>query len=416
LDKTTQAKIHDRLELITKEVRKTISDKIDAFPNLWDANIYFRKELSSVFHNLNFLGKLFWKTHELTNGYLEVKCGMFTFSRGKYSRKYGTDPNKLTRSGSSQGPRTFHFEENVQLYLNDLPIKEPTPRHVKKAFDDDPNLKTILVICPNDKASEDDLNKSVHLDEMQPKRLSSITKASARAYTPAASRLLIFKFDPQASAFRQVSYDNMEEDLNDKVLCLLARDQYSGRTPVLANKQTLGSGALKALIDRNTKVSFYGVDKDTDSKRLDDEFNDFDKLDDFIEKKILSNKTINYVEIKFAQAHTYHVDERMLKHHDKLEPLITDKRSSFLSRLELHKSIKKLSGNDRSLLDIYESVKGEITDTTLKKFLKDNPNWDIEEVNRAYEKTYPLLGAINTYNFANIIEHVAHYVNMVDKI
>lgn len=416
LDKPTQAKIHDRIELITKEVRKTISDKIDAFPDLWQANIYYRKELSSVFQNLHFLGKLYWKNHELTNGYLEVKCGMFTFSRGKYSRKYGTDPNKLTRSGAATGPRSFHFEENVQLFINDLPIKEPTPRHVKKAFDDDPALKTILVICPNDKQTEADLNKDISLDEMKPRRLSSITKASARAYTPAAQRLLIFKFDAQAGAFRQVSYDNMEEDGNDKVLCLLGRDNYTNRAAFLANKTLLAQGALKALIEKNPKVSIYGVDKDTDSKRLDEEFSDFTKLDDFIDKKVLNNKSINYVEIKFAEKHTYDIDSRMLKYLDKLEPLITDKKSLFLERLQLHKAIEKLSGHDRSLLDIYESVKGQITDTDLKKFVTDNPNWDIQKVNKSYEGRYPLLGAINTYNLQHIIEHAAHYVNMVDKI
>jgi hypothetical protein len=174
--------------------------------------------------------------------------------------------------------------------------------------------------------------------------------------------------------------------------------------------------ALKSLMERNPKISFYGVDKDTDSKRLEEEFNDFDKLDDFIDEKVLNNKSINYVEIKFAKSHTYDVDERMLKHLDKLEPLITDKQSSFLTRLELHKSIKKLSGNDQSLLEIYESVKGEINDATLKKFIKDNPEWDIYKINGAYEKKYPLLGAINTYNMSHIIEHIAHYVNMVDKI
>jgi hypothetical protein len=199
-------------------------------------------------------------------------------------------------------------------------------------------------------------------------------------------------------------------------LCLLSRDVNAVRHAILSNKQTLGLNALKSLMERNPKISFYGVDKDTDPKRLDEEFNDFTKLDDFIEKKVLNNKNINYVEIKFANKHTYHVDERMLKHIDKLEPLITDKQSSFLTRLELHKIVKKLSGNDQSLLDIYESVKGEIKDVTLKQFLKDNPNWDIEELNRAYEKKYPLLGAINTYNFNTIVEHVAHYVNMVDKI
>lgn len=416
LDKATQTKIRERIDLITSEIRKTISDKIDAFPNLWEANIYYRKELSSVFHNLHFLGKLYWKTHELTNGYLEVKCGMFTFTRGKYSRKYGTDPNKLTRSGAAQGPRSFHFEENVQLFLNDLPIKEPTPRHVKKAFDDDPALKTILVICPNDKCTEADLNKDIHLDEMKPRRLSSITKASARAYTPPAQRLLIFKFDAQASAFRQVSYDNMEEDGNDKVLCLLGRDNYTNRAALLANKQIMGATALKALLEKNPKVSFYGVDKDTDATRVEEEFSDFDKLDAFIEKKVLNNKAINYVEIKFAEKHHYDIDGRMLKYLTNLEPLITDKHSPFLVRLELHKVIEKLSGHDRSLLEIYESVKGQITDADLSKFVKDNPNWDIQKTNRDYEKRYPLLGAINTYNFQHIIEHVAHYVNMVDKI
>lgn len=413
LDKPTQDKIRGRLEAITKEFKQKVQDKIDAYPNLWDANVYYRKELTAVFSNLHFLGKLYWKNHELTNGYVETKCPIYTFTKGKYSRRHGNDPDKLVRSiGTS-----FHFEEGSALFINDLPIKEPTPRHVKKAFEDDPKLKTLVLVCPNDKQSEDDLNKAVHLDEMLPKRLSSISKASGRAYTPPAQRLLIFKFDLAAGAFRQVSYDNMEEDTNtEKVLCLLTRDHYSNRMPVLDNKQTLGLTALKSLLERNPKASFYGVDKDTDAKRVEEEFNDFDKLDAFIDAKVLNNKTINYVEIKFAKSHTYDVDERMLKHFDKLEPLITDKQSAFLTRLELHKTVKKLSGNDQSLLEIYESVKGEINDATLKKFVKDNPNWDIYEINRAYEKKYPLLGALNTYNMSHIVEHIAHYVNMVDKI
>jgi hypothetical protein len=413
LDKPTQDKVRERLDQITKEIRQKVQDKIDAFPNLWEANVYYRKELNSVFSNLHFLGKLFWKKHELSNGYVETKCPIYTFTKGKYSRRLGSDPNKLTRSVGT----SFQFEEGSQLFINDLPIKEPTPRHVKKAFEDDPKLKTLVVVCPNDKQSEDDLNKTIHLDEMLPRKLSSVTKASSRAYTPPAQRLLIFKFDLNAGAFRQVSYDNMEEDTNsEKVLCLLTRDHYSNRMPVLANKQSLGLTALKSLLERNPKVSFYGVDKDTDANRLDEEFSDFTKLDDFIEKKVFNNKSINYVEIKFAKSHTYDVDERMIKYFDKLESLINDRQSSFLTRLELHKTVKKLSGNDQSLLEIYESVKGEITDSTLRTFLKTNPNWDIQQINKEYEKKYPLLGAINTYNMSHIVEHIAHYVNMVDKI
>lgn len=414
LDKATQDKIKDRLNEIHKEIKQRVEDKIQAFSNLWEANVYYRRELTAAFHNLNFLGALQWKGHKLHNGYMEVKCNVYTFQRGKYSRKHGTDPNKISRSGRGS---SLEFTENTKLYLNDLPIKEPTPRHVKKAFDDDLLLKHITVVCPNDKQSIDDLNKDLHLDEMAPLKLSTITKASGRTYTPPAQRLLVFKFDPVANAFRQVSYDSMEEDTNHKVLCLLTRKTYPDiREPVLANKQTLGFQSLRSLLERNSKYSFYGVDKDTDATRVEEEFSDFADLEDFIDEKVLNNKTINYVEIKFAHGHHYHVDEKMLKHYDKLEPLITSKKSDFLTRLELHKKIKKFAADDKGLLDIYESVKGAITDGVLKDFVKANPIWDIETINLNYDKKYPLLGAINTYNFSQIVDHVAHYVNMVDKI
>lgn len=412
LDKPTQDKIKATLDKITAEIKKKVDDKIDAFPDLWQANVYYRKELTNAFQNLNFLGKLSWKTHTLHTGYIELDCGVYTFQRGKYSRKHGQDPDKLTRSIGEN----LEFTETTELYLNDLPIREPTPKHVKKAFELNPALKHIQVVNPNDKMTIDDLNKKIHLDEMAPKKLSSITKATGRAYTPPASRLLVFKFDNVAGAFRQVSYDSMEEDMSSKVLCLLSRDTYpNSRQANLSNGKLLGINAMRSLLERNPKISFYGVDKDTDKVRVEEEFSDFEELADFIDEKVLNNKTINYVEIKFSQAH-YHVDERMLKHFDKLEPLITDKASPFLTRLELHKKIKKLSGNDKGLLEVYEEVKGDITDTVLEDFVKQNPEWDIEKINDNYDTRYPLLGAINTYNFSNILEHVAHYVNMVDKI
>lgn len=411
LDKPTQDKIRARLDAISKEIKQRLLDKIDAFPNLWDANVFYRRELSNAFANLNFLGKLSWKGHDLNSGYVDVKCGLFTFTKGKYSRKYGTDPNKLTRSVSHH----IQFDEHSQIYINDLPIKEPTPRHVKKAFELDPTLTNIQVVCPNGAQSEDDLNKTMFLDEMNPKRLSSITKASARAYTPPASRLLVFKFDPVQSAFRQVSYDSMEEDTNTKVLCLLGRDSYQARRAMMGTNFTSNS-SLISLHTQNQKVSFYGVDSDTDSKRVDKEFSDFEKLADYIDAKVLNNKAINYVEIKYAEEHVYNVDERMLKHIDKLGPLITNKSSSFLNRLELHAKIKKLVGSDKGLLEIYESAKGQITESVLNKFVKNNPEWDVEAVNKEYEKKYPLLVAINTYNMSHFVEHIAHYVNMVDKI
>lgn len=412
LDKPTQEKIKLRLEAIIKEIKKSTDDKINALPDLWAANLFYRKELSGAFNNLAFLGKLVWKTYELDGRYLDFDCSIYTFTRGKYSRKLGNDPNKLSRSMA----RSLQFQENAELYVNDLPIKEPTPRHVKKAFEDNPALNTMIVVCPNDKVTEAVLNKEFGLDEMKPKRLSAITKASARSYTAPSFRLLVFKFDPNAGAFRQLSYDSMDEDTNQKVLCLLTRDDYNTRNAILKTKTYLRSHELKTILDKDPKISIYGVDASVDAKRLDEEFNDFTKLDDYIDQKVLNNKSINYVEIKFAQEHVYDVDERMLRISDKLIPLINDPKSSFVERLTLHKKIKTLSNSDRGLLDIYESVNGNIKDTAIQQFLKDNPDWDIQKLNRKYAKTYPLLGAINSYNTDSLLEHFAHYVNAIDKI
>ena len=303
-----------------------------------------------------------------------------------------------------------------------MSIKDPTPKHVKKAFDDDPTLQYMQVICPDDKQSEKDLNKEIFLDEMKPKRLSSISKATGRAYTAPASRLLVFKFDGSAGAFRQVSYDSMEEDANGKVLCLLNRKSvgYNSSTfvrmPVLSSKKELDLTALRALMVRYPKISFYGVDQDTDKDRVEEEFGDFKKLDEFIDEKVLNNTSMNYVEIKFAQEHHYHVDNTMLKHLPKMQKLVEDPKSLFLTRLELHEKLRKMGGDDKGLLDIYESVKGFITDTDLKKFVKANPEWDIERINTEYTTKYPLLGALNIYQMDKVVDHLARYVNMVDKI
>jgi len=412
LDKTTQDKIKQRLDDITKEIRGRVTTKIDAFPNLWAANVYYRKELLGAFSNLEFLKKLTWKGYELHNGYISVKCNAYTFTKGKNYSYTGKDPDKITRSMNA----SIYFEEDIELYLNDLPLKEPTPRHVKKAFEDDPKLKKIQVICPNDIQSEADLNKQINLDQMQPKRLSSITKASGRNYTASASRLLVFKFDPTPNAFRQVSYDSMEEDLTDKVLCILQRDPGDGtRSVLLKNKKILPASALKSLLILNPKISLYGIDQTTEQTRIDEEFEDFQDIESFLEEKIIDNKSMNYVEIKFSQLHRYSVDENMTRLSDQLVPLIKDNKSDFLIRLNLHKKIKELSNIDEALVKIYESIKGEIDKKQISKFLSDNPEWNIEEGNAVYHKKYPILGMISTYSMHQVIQHMAHYINMVDK-
>ncbi len=413
-DKRTQDKISSTMKEVIVEIKKQVEDKLNTIPNLWDANVYYRKTLTSAFNNLQFLGQLTWKTiplHNNYNGYLEVKCGVYSFTRGKYSRKNGTDPNKLTRSVQ----HGLEFKENSQLWINDLPIKDPTPKHLKKAFDNDPKLNCIQIICPNDSQSEKDLNAEIHLDQMFPKKLSSIAKASPRTYTPAASRLLIFKFDTNACAFRQVSYDAMEEDTNSKVLCTLVRELTTVRMAFLDNNKKISNSALDALIRYNPQTSIYGLDKDTDSVRIKEEFSDFKALDTFINEKVLNN-IINYVEIKYAYRYNYHIDDNILRCEAEIRKSIKNKNSLYLTRLDVHRKFKKLNENDKSLLDIYESANGPISENDISLFLKNNADFNIENINKMYIKKYPLLGLVTNWNYWNNIEHIIQYVNLIDQI
>lgn len=413
LDQQTQDKIKKRLDVILQEIKQKVVDKINSFPDLWTANVYYRKELRAAFNNISFLGNLFWNKVPLNDTYVSTTCSTYHFSRGKYSRKHGTDPNKLTRSNNNH----LSFEEGSELYVNDLPLREPTPRHVKKAFEDNPKLQSLQVVCPTDKFPLDTLNKSIYLDKMLPKLLSSITKASSRAYTAPTSRLLVFKFDTIACAFRQVSYASVEQDTSLKVICKLTKESYpNNRNPILKNKKTLSLQSVKSLLTKFPTYSVYGVDSLTPEDRIEEEFSDFADIEDFIQDNVLDNKQINYLEIKFATTHNYHLDERMLKHYGTIKPRIENPLNSlYTKRLDLHCKIKDIAAGDLGLLDIYESVNGTIDDKQMEKFIKDHPECDIDSVNKDFDKKYPLLRHVQTYNYNEVAEHVAHYVNLIDN-
>src|SRR5579885_92217 len=303
LDKPTQAKIRARLQEILDEIKDQVDKKIDSFSSLWEANIFYRKELQNAFSNLTFLGKLEWKGYPLSEYHVYTGCPTFIYTKGKYSRKHGTDPNKITRSNTQH----VTFEENSALYINDLPLKEPTPRHVKKAFDSDPNLKTLQLVCPTDKMTVPELNRTIHLDQMKPSLLSTITKANARAYTPAASRLLIFKYDATAAAFRQTSYQNFDEDDDEKVICSLVKENltYSTtqRVAHLKGKGKVSLHSIRTLLQKFPKIALYGVDEDAPEDRVKEEFGEFPTLEQFVDEKIVKNASIDYVKIKFAEEH-----------------------------------------------------------------------------------------------------------------
>ena len=417
LDKPTQDKIGERLEQVIQENKGLVEQKIEAFPNLWDANLYYRQQLKGAFYNIGFLGKLQWQGIPLSDGHHTLKCPVIVFSKGRYTRKLGNQPDKIIRTIGT----TLSFREDAQLWVSEINAL-PTPRHLKKAFED-PAVKTITVVCPNDKQTEDDLNIAIHLDKMAPKRLSSIAKVSAksgRTSTPIGKRLLIFKLGEQRE-FRQVSYEAMETDTKSKIICLLKRDAYhSNQSPLRisilpSNGNVVSSSVLSSIAKRFPDFSFYGVDQDTTPARLKEEFSDCQQLEDFLTQTVIgTNSPDYYLQHKLASRHLHYLSSWQTKYHDKFKSLIKNASSPFLSRGELYTKIEAL-GKKKCDLDIYQAIKGEITETMIEDFIAKHPDWDFDKITETCTEKYPLLAGVDHYDAERQIAHIAAYINMADK-
>ena len=419
LDEKTQKRIGGKLKIIFDELRQNVEKRISEASNLWKANIYYRTALTTICSDVRALGTFSWNGIPLADpyAYMFLGCNVYTFTKGRYPRKLGADDSdKITRSGGAHS-QSLQFEEGFELYVNDLPLKDPTPRHVKKAFDDDPKLKSLRVICPNDKVTLDILNKTCHLDKMDLKYLSSITKAT-RARSSTANRLLVFKFATDSCAFKQVGYSSIDEDTNTtKVLCFLTKGGYpEARQPILNNKNTLVLSSFTTFINKFPDTSFYGLDvSNIKSDRIEEDFEDFETLEDFLQEKVLANKQTDYAAIRWAMHNSYKLDHRVLKLSAKIKTLVTKTDSLYLQRLTLHEKLNQLSTQDHGLLDIYETLNGKISDTALEKFVADHPEYDIEKITTECKNRYPLLDSIQSYYYDQIIEHVVQYINLVDQ-
>lgn len=417
LDKPTQDVIRDRLQDITDQLKKQVSDKIESFSNLWEANVYYRKELSQVFSNLNFLGKLSWQGITLNSGYCDVECDLFNFYRGQRKGKWKQNPNKIYREQS----HTITFAENILLCLNDLGINSPTPKHVKKIFEENAGLEQVQVICPNDQQDEASLNSTIHFDLMQPRKLSEFIKAPNKIRAVSQQRLLIFKFNPRftadrGSGFHQSSYENMKADVNKKVLCLLTKDSYSSERWININGYNLSFKMMSYLAEANPSISFYGVDYDIKADRIQKEFGKLETLDKFLVHQFQQHKN-SFVSIQFANQNIDKLDNGCLVLTGYIEKLlhVDDNACLFLKRLKLHNQIKKLSStSELNMLSLYEIVNGPITNDAVKDFAKAHPEMDLDKINRACEKKYPLLTRIREYDWdVSMAKDVASYVNLI---
>jgi hypothetical protein len=410
LDEKTQEAIRARLLEAENDVKRAVADEINKCDDLWKANLYYRLVLTKSFSSLNFLGNMQWNGIDLNDRYCQTTCPTYSFAKGKTSYRRSKDPNKLYRHMAA----SISFEEGSELYINDIPtLKEPTPRHIKKAFDDNPNLRSLQVVCPTAAITLADLEKKINISQMKPKLLSTITKAT-RNYTASASRLILFKFDSVACAFRQVSYATLDSELNIKVLCPIRKSGNNNRE-VYIDGRYWDVHKIQSLAKHFPQATFYGVDSDSIEKNTDD-LTDFQELSEFLDENLVEANQFDFIKIKVISKH-YSLDTKMISQLAGMKRWVTDANSLFIKRLELHAEFQKVQNECAEILSLYESFKGAIESDQTEEYLKNNPDMDLDKLNDKYKAQYPLMNHLNHYYGSDTIffKNVAQYVNLIDK-
>ena len=412
LDDATKAKISERFKVMKSQVVQSVKDRLLKMENLWEANIYYQEDIRNAFNNIDFLGKLDWYGYALGNRYggIQAGCRVFEYKKGVSRSWHSTaDPEKISRS-DARG--SIAFKKNSALFVNDLPLLEPTGRHVRKAFDEDRSLVSVQVVCPSDKVTEQDLNTKIHLDMMKPRRLSEITKASGKKRT-AGNRLILFKYTVVGEKFRQVAYSSYEEDTNKKVLCRIRKDEWNSNLRHLVTDK-YASAKLSDLYRAFQDVSFYAVDTSTEEDRIKEALDDCQDFDDFVKENIVDSD-IDFVKIKAVDACFNYDINKMSKALYLVKEHLTDPNSHVCRFLGAYLMLRSIVDEGSTKMHLYERAVALITDKQVADFIQNNPYMDIGKFYTVIGEQYPLLFHIDNYRISRIEEQIAQYINLIDE-
>lgn len=405
LDAPTKQKLSTKFTEMTHEVKSIIENKIKECESLREAIIFCRNRLLAAFTDISFIGNLQWNGYSInpSTRSFDAGCTVYTFRKG-YS--YRSTSPRISRS-MAQG---IYFEENSDLYINDLNIKDPVVKHIKKAFDDNPNLASLQLISTNDQAVLGSMDERFHLKQMKPKMISSITKYSARNIKSSANRLIVYHYNGAFQDFRQTSYDSIENDNNKKILCLFNNENSVTKEFRINDGDFVPPNVFKILSKNFPEHSFYAINSSIPQSRIDEDFSDFESFENFINCQVLTKTRQEYALLirkkEFAESHA-----EFIEYSKCLTDLVRDPNSIFLKIHQKYSDMKNMSSNDLMQLKIYQNI-GE--SFSHEEIYSDSFESDFKLLEEEYEKTYPLLTYIPEHKYGSLQTQISEYINLVD--
>jgi hypothetical protein len=403
LDEKTQKKITSRLIDLKKEIVKNIEEEIKNCKNLFEANVYYSTVINKTFHNRSALGDLTWKGFKLTSSWSNIPCIDFY------------------REGSKIKRHTHHyldFSEKTNIWLNDLDLSEPNPKHVKLLFED-PSVTLITLINPSklNKNYMEELLKKNPIDQLDYKLLSTVVNQPKKINQP-DYKILVYKFNPVSKNFIKATQKEAFNDKNAKILCITSKDEYhSNFRRLCQNGKIVNTRIVTYLSQAFPKVTIYAVDEELDLKKdkIKEKFKDFIDIEVFLEKNIVQS-SLDFLKIKsLLSSH----DEYFKQIADKISSspgLLINSSSSFHNLCNFYLEKKLISDTDKIKTSLFESLKEEISMEKQINWLKSNPKLDVGVIKKEILSDYPMLNHFNGYYADNkAIKNAIDYINLVDK-
>lgn len=411
LDDKTKSAIATRILDMKHAIKSEVETKIKSIPNLWEAQIFFHKELYGSFSNIEFLGDVKWNGIKLVHARYGVRtgCPVYSFKKEPYSDRV----NRYNNNGK------ISFDDKALLIVNDTQLSEPTSRYFKKFFEANPNSKNILLICPTDNKTENDLNKEINLDKMEPLKLSSIISYKGKKKS-LRSRLIVFRYDIVAGNFRQVKIDTFDESDKKKVILHLNKDPYNPSIKSVVNtKYTANSSILTSLARHFKDVEFYGVDVSIKDDRIAESLPGCGDYDDFIEKNVIKSG-VDFMMVKsvargLSNGYGYKHNYLSLDYISTVEGLIEDQDSVFKRVCTALRMLSCIAEDSQHITSIYENVFMYVSLSDADNYLIDNPHMDASTYMKELETKYPMISFLSGHQVKDNVNHVADYINMVDK-
>lgn len=406
LDDRTKSAISNRINEMKNEIKSEVESKLEAIPNLWDAQVFFHKELHRSFSNLEFLGDVKWNGIVLVHSIYGIRTGCSVYS---YLRISG----RVTRNTNNG---KLSFDDKAVLFVNDTQLSEPNARYFKKFFEENTDVKHVVLVCPNGGKTEEDLNKEINLDKMAPRRLSSIISYKGKNKN-LRSRLLVFKFDKISNNFRQIKIEDFDSSNNKKILVRLKKDDYNPSIKIVAKvKHNISPTIITYILTRFPNVEFYGIDVGIDDDRIEESLPGCGNYDEFIEENIL-NAGFDFLMMKAVArglSRGYSYNWIKLDCLYEVEKLINDPNSHFLWVCAAFKMLNAITENN-NLVDVVEMIKGKyISIEEVDDYLYNNPHMQARTYIDMLKEKYPMISFLNGSEISDNSQAVADYINMVD--